>query len=62
MTSHRTPSTPRFSSPVEPGFASRSARYLARSGYRPNEVRQALIEELRIPANHAERIVAGLAA
>lgn len=42
--------------PADLRFARRSARYLANQGFTPREIRDALIEELDLPAPIAESI------
>lgn len=48
--------------PTEPGFAERSARYLAKSGYRRDQIAQALVEELNITSGTATEIATAIAA
>lgn len=43
--------------PTDRGFAQRSARYLANRGYRPRQIRDALIEELGLPGKAADDIL-----
>lgn len=44
-------------SPVEAGFARRSARYLAERGCTPSQIRTALVDELDLAVRQADRIV-----
>lgn len=50
------------SAPVDTDFARRSARYLANSGYRIDEITKALVDELDISAGAATQIVTSIAA
>lgn len=47
---------------VEPGFARRSANYLASQGYRPGQIRSALVEELDITDAFADEVISSIAA
>lgn len=48
--------------PTEPDFAERSARYLANSGYRREQIAEALVSELDISTGAATHIVTAIAA
>lgn len=47
---------------TDPEFARRSASYLASNGYRPQEIRLVLLEELRMPVDQVDDIVHAMAA
>lgn len=47
---------------VDRAFARRSARYLAAQGYRPAEIRSALVEELDVTDSFADDIISADAA
>ena len=48
--------------PVETAFARRSARYLASQGYRPGQIRSALVQELDVTDSFADEVISSLAA